>query len=85
MLALEGDLRRQGGADDYDRHRDDDHPAGHWDEGLGEFFAAVREPTKPATRRINRPNRDELSAGRCEVRPSAIDAALSPILELRQS
>jgi hypothetical protein len=79
MLALEGDLQHQSGADDYDRHRDDEHRAEHWDIDLGEFVTAPATPARRNAARTSWPEADDLGDVWHEARPAALDAAMASI------
>lgn len=78
MLAPHADLAQHDDADDYQRHRDDDQAAEHWDEQRGEFVTA---PATPARRHatLRWPDPDRLCDGWQEARPSVVEAALASV------
>lgn len=75
MLAFEGDLQHEDGASDYERYRDDDHPAEHWDVDLGEFVTAPPVPARRTTWR----DAEDLGNSWHEARPAALDAAMASV------
>jgi hypothetical protein len=75
MPALKGDLQHEDGASDYERHRDEDHPAEHWDVDLGEFVTAPPVPARRTTWR----DAEDLGNAWHEARPAALDAAMASI------
>lgn len=78
LLDLGGDPQPDDEAGDYQRHRDDDRAAEHWDEQRGEFVTAPATPTKRhATPRW--PGPDRLCDGWQEARPSVVEAALASV------
>jgi len=78
MLALEADPQQDDEAGDYQRHRDDDQAAEHWDEQRGEFVMAPATPTKRHA--MSRwPDADRLCDGWQEARPSVVEAALASV------
>ena len=78
MLALEADPQQDDEAGDYQRHRDDDQAAEHWDEQRGEFVTAPATPAKGKTM-PRWPGADRLCDGWQEARPSVVEAALASV------
>lgn len=78
LLDLGGDPQPDDEAGDYQRHRDDDQAAEHWDEQRGEFVTA---PATPARRHATPrwPGPDRLCDGWQEARPSVVEAALASV------
>lgn len=78
MLAPHADLEQHDDADDYQRHRDDDHATEHWDEQRGEFVAAPVH-ARTGLSFENWIDADVLTTFYEDARPAIIDAALASI------
>lgn len=78
MLAPHDELAQHDEADDYQRHRDDDHAAEHWDEQRGEFVTAPVH-TRSGLSFENWIDGDFLPTFHEDARPAIVDAALASI------
>lgn len=82
LRPLEGEQLPDDKGDRYQRHRDDDQPAEHWDADRGEFVTAPRSSAQPARGHAPSNATSMLQASPMATR-KAVDAALASILAMR--